>query len=51
MGKSDPIERALDRLGELRHAEVSTAVAEEVRGFLRDRSNLVVAKPRRLRVS
>ena len=44
MSKSDPIERALDRLGELRRAEVSSAVAEEVRGFLRNRSNLVVAK-------
>lgn len=44
MPKNDPIERALDRLGELRHAEASPAVVEEVRGFLRNRSNMVVAK-------
>jgi hypothetical protein len=44
MPKSDSIERALDRLGELRTAEASQAVVEEIRGFLRDRSNLVVAK-------
>lgn len=44
MAKTDPIERALDRLGELRHAEASAAVIEEVRGYLRHRSNLVVAK-------
>lgn len=44
MAKSDPIERALDRLGELRSAEASDAIVEEVRGFLRNRSNLVVAK-------
>jgi hypothetical protein len=44
MAKADPIERALDRLGELRSAEASEAVVDEVRGFLRNRSNLVVAK-------
>jgi hypothetical protein len=44
MAKSDPIERSLDRLGELRHADVPEAVLEEVRGFLRNRSNLVIAK-------
>ena len=44
MAKNDPIKRALDRLGELRHAEPTTAVSEELRGFLRNRSNLVVAK-------
>jgi hypothetical protein len=44
MSKTDPIERALDRLGELRHAEVPSAVAAEIRGFLHNRSNLVVAK-------
>jgi hypothetical protein len=44
MPKSDPIERALDRLGELRAAEPSATVADELRGFLRHRSNLVVAK-------
>lgn len=44
MAKSDPIERALDRLSELRHAEAPETVAVEVREFLRNRSNLVVAK-------
>jgi hypothetical protein len=44
MAKNDPIERALDRLGELRHAEPTAAVTEELQGFLRNRSNLVVAK-------
>ncbi|HEY4899406.1 MAG TPA: hypothetical protein VIH91_01175 [Terriglobales bacterium] len=44
MAKSDPIERSLDRLGELRCAEVSETVVQEVREFLRNRSNLVVAK-------
>jgi hypothetical protein len=44
MAKSDPMERALDRLGELRHAEAPETVTEEVRQFLRNRSNLVVAK-------
>jgi hypothetical protein len=44
MAKSDPIETALNRLGELRHAEPSTAVIDELRAFLRNRSNLVVAK-------
>jgi hypothetical protein len=44
MAKSDPIERSLDRLGELRHADVSDAAVQEVREFLRNRSNLVVAK-------
>ena len=44
MAKNDPIERALDRLGELRHAEPTAGATEELRGFLRNRSNLVVAK-------
>ena len=44
MAKADPIERALDRLGELRHADGSSAAVEEIRWFLRNRSNLVVAK-------
>jgi hypothetical protein len=44
MAKSDPIERSLDRLGELRHADASETAVEEVRQFLRNRSNLVVAK-------
>src|SRR6516225_4799264 len=44
MAKNAPIERALGRLGELRHAEPTAAVTEELRGFLRNRGNLVVAK-------
>jgi hypothetical protein len=44
VAKSDPIERALDRLGELRQANASEAVTTEVREFLRSRSNLVVTK-------
>ena len=44
MAKSDPIERALDRLGELRSVEPSESVSDEIRAFLRHRSNLVVAK-------
>jgi hypothetical protein len=44
MAKSDPIERSLDRLGELRHAGTSETSMEEVRQFLRNRSNLVIAK-------
>src|SRR5262249_55927582 len=48
MAKADPIERALDRLGELRSAAASEVVVEELRGFLRNRSNLVVAKAARV---
>jgi HEAT repeat protein len=44
MAKSDPIERSLDRLGELRRADASETAVQEVREFLRNRSNLVVAK-------
>ncbi|MGC2110241.1 MAG: hypothetical protein WA655_12040 [Candidatus Korobacteraceae bacterium] len=44
MAKSDPIEKALNRLGELQRAEMSEPVAQEVRGYLGNRSNLVVAK-------
>ena len=44
MAKSDPIEHSLDRLGELRRAAVSETSMDEVRQFLRNRSNLVVAK-------
>jgi len=44
MAKSDPIERSLDRLGELRRADASETIVQEVREFLRNRSNLVVAK-------
>ncbi len=44
MAKSDPIERSLDRLSELRCADAHETMLEEVRGFLRNRSNLIVAK-------
>ncbi|HEX8798659.1 MAG TPA: hypothetical protein VF772_08605, partial [Terriglobales bacterium] len=44
MAKNDPIERALNRLSELRHAEPSEPVTRELRDFLRNRRNLVVAK-------
>ena len=44
MAKNDPIERALNRLSELRHAELSDTMTRELREFLRNRSNLVVAK-------
>ena len=48
MAKSDPIERALDRLGELRQVPATDAAINELRGFLRHRSNLVVAKAAKL---
>jgi hypothetical protein len=48
MAKSDPIERALDRLGELRHKYSANPAVEELRQFLRNRSNLVVAKAARI---
>jgi hypothetical protein len=44
MAKADPIESALDRLGELRHEDLSPQVTDELRKALRNRSNLVVAK-------
>ena len=44
MARGDPTERVLDRLGELRHEEPTARVVEELRGALRNRSNLVVAK-------
>src|SRR5215472_15760835 len=44
MAKADPTERVLERLGELRHDEPTARVVEELRGALRNRSNLVVAK-------
>jgi hypothetical protein len=44
MAKNDALERTLERLGELRHAEPRAAITEELRGFLRNRSNLVAAK-------
>jgi hypothetical protein len=44
MAKSDPVELSLNRLGELRHADAPDAAAQDIREFLRNRSNLVVAK-------
>jgi hypothetical protein len=47
MAKNDPVERALERLGELRHSTPAPAL-DEIRAFLRNRSNLVVAKAAKL---
>src|SRR5262249_35095138 len=44
MAKADPIEKALDRIGELRRPEMSDAVRQELCSYLSNRSNLVVAK-------
>ncbi len=53
--KSDPIESALNALGDLRSADSPQQVKKELRGYLGHRSNLVVAKAakiiRELRVS
>jgi hypothetical protein len=43
MKKPDPVEQALDRLGSLR-SESPAAVTQELKAFLKNRSNLVVAK-------
>jgi HEAT repeat protein len=48
MSKSDPIEKALDRLAELRHRDPSPHDIEEIRRFLTHKSNLVVAKAAKL---
>ena len=48
MSKSDPIEKALDRLAELRHQDPSPRDAEEIRSFLRHKSNLVAGKAAKL---
>ncbi len=48
MSKSDPIEKALDRLGELRHRDPSPQDIEEIRKFLAHKSNLLVAKAAKL---
>src|SRR6185437_14005128 len=42
--KSDPVQGSLDRIGELRHTDTPQAVIDELRSFLRNRSNLVAAK-------
>lgn len=44
MSKPDPVQQALERLAELRHASLSEEVIGELRRNLRNRSNLVVAK-------
>ena len=44
MRKVDPVEQALDRLSALRHEAPGSAVTQELKGFLKSRSNLVVAK-------
>ena len=44
MSKPDPVQQALERLGELRHASLTDEVVAELRRNLRNRSNLVVAK-------
>lgn len=48
MSKSDPIEKALDRLAELRHRDPSPRDTEEIRRFLTHKSNLVVSKAAKL---
>lgn len=44
MSKADPIEQALNGIGELRVANPSEWVVEQLRSYLKNRSNLVVAK-------
>ncbi len=44
MSKPDPVQQALERLGELRHAALTDEVVTEIRRNLRNRSNLVIAK-------
>lgn len=45
MKKPDPVEHALDRLGCLRsEADLSVAVTQELKAFLKNKSNLVLAK-------
>ena len=44
MGKPDPVERALERIGELRHAPLTDQTISEIRHSLHNRSNLVIAK-------
>jgi len=48
MSKSDPIEKALNRVGELRHQAPSRTTTDEIRQFLGHRSNLVAAKAAKL---
>jgi hypothetical protein len=44
MPKLDPIEQALDKLATLKTTPPSPELVNELRDFLRNRSNLVVAK-------
>ncbi|HEY1732322.1 MAG TPA: HEAT repeat domain-containing protein [Terriglobales bacterium] len=44
MSKADPIEQALNAIGELRMAAASEQVVQQLRAYLKNRSNLVVAK-------
>ena len=44
MSKADPIEQSLNIIGELRLAVPSEQVAQQLRAFLKNRSNLIVAK-------
>jgi hypothetical protein len=44
MKKTDPIEQALNAIGDLRSKNDPKEAAVQLRGFLRDRSNLVIAK-------
>jgi hypothetical protein len=48
MAKSDPIEKALDAISELRHESSAERVTAELRKHLGNRSNLVVAKAAKL---
>jgi hypothetical protein len=44
VAKHDPIQQALEKLAALKSAPVDPVLLQDLRGFLRNRSNLVVAK-------
>lgn len=48
MSKADPIEQALNQIGELRLSSPSEQVVKQLRSYLKNRSNLVVAKSARV---
>ena len=48
MAKSDPVQTALERIAELRRADSPEEVTDELRKFLGNRSNLVVARAAKL---
>ena len=50
MSKNDPIESALNALGDLRLATSSDDVEKQLRSYLAHRSNLVVAKAAKIAV-